>query len=201
MKKFLVFILIIFLACLLAGAYGIVHDQLTYTISNEYYTKFKFYQFSLVEDSDVTIVPDPRLAVSLVGLMATWWMGIPIGVLLGMIGFIHADAKSMFIITMKAFLITIMVAFATGLAGLAYGFLVLGEQPASAFGHWYIPDNLVDFKNFIAVGSMHNFSYLGGILGLVAGGGYSVWKRTENRKKRHYKILQATKYKGTKDAV
>ena len=30
---------------LIAGAYGILHDQITYTISPEYFTKLKFEQF------------------------------------------------------------------------------------------------------------------------------------------------------------
>lgn len=40
MKKFLMFLLTIALAPLIGGLYGILHDQLTYTISPEYYTKF-----------------------------------------------------------------------------------------------------------------------------------------------------------------
>jgi len=33
------------LGAVLAGAYGVVHDQVTYTISPEYFTKLKFAQF------------------------------------------------------------------------------------------------------------------------------------------------------------
>lgn len=49
MKKFLILILIILIAPIIGGLYGILHDQLTYTISPEYYTKFKFYQFGLMD--------------------------------------------------------------------------------------------------------------------------------------------------------
>ena len=47
MKKFLTLILIVIIAALTGGIYGAIHDQLTYTISPEYYTKFKFIQFEL----------------------------------------------------------------------------------------------------------------------------------------------------------
>lgn len=47
MNKLKVFLLIIILPTIIAGFYGILHDQLTYTISSEYFTKFKFYQFGL----------------------------------------------------------------------------------------------------------------------------------------------------------
>lgn len=166
-------ILIIGLAPIIGGLYGILHDQLTYTISPEYYTKFKFYQFGLMDLGNEAIFPNPRIEVSAVGFMATWWMGLPIGLILGLVGLVHKDNKQMFRTTLKAIIVTVIVAFATGLIGLAYGKLYLADIGVD----WWLPDNLIDTKNFIAVGSMHNFSYLGGLTGLIAGTIYSVRKR------------------------
>ena len=168
--KFLTLILIIAIAPIIGGLYGILHDQLTYTISPEYYTKFKFYQFGLMDTGNEAIFPNPRIQVSAVGFMATWWMGLPIGLILGLVGLVHKDSKQMFSVTLKAILMTIVVAFTTGLIGLAYGKFHL----ANIGVNWRFPDNLIDTKNFIAVGSMHNFSYLGGLTGLIAGIIYSV---------------------------
>lgn len=170
MKKFLTFLLIIAIAPLIGGLYGIIHDQLTYTISPEYYTKFKFYQFGLMDLGNEAIFPNPRIEVSAVGFMATWWMGLPIGIILGLVGLAHKNNKQMFRATIGAIIVTVIFAFATGLIGLAYGKLYL----ADAGVNWWLPDNLIDTKNFIAVGSMHNFSYLGGLTGLIAGTIYSV---------------------------
>ncbi|WP_321516153.1 hypothetical protein [Marinifilum fragile] len=47
MKKFLTLLLLILIASMLGGVYGMLHDQITYTISEEYYTKFKFIQFGI----------------------------------------------------------------------------------------------------------------------------------------------------------
>jgi hypothetical protein len=176
LKKLLTLILIIGLAPLIGGLYGILHDQLTYTISPEYYTKFKFYQFGLMDIGNEAIFPNPRIEVSAVGFMATWWMGLPIGLILGLVGLVHKDNKQMFRSTLKAIVVTVIVAFATGLIGLAYGKLYLADTGVD----WWLPDNLIDTKNFIAVGSMHNFSYLGGLTGLIAGTMYSI------RQKRKY---------------
>lgn len=170
MKKFLTFLLIIAIAPLIGGLYGIMHDELTYTISPEYYTKFKFYQFGLMDLGNEAIFPNPRIEVSAVGFMATWWMGLPIGIILGLVGLAHKNNKQMFRATIGAIIVTVIVVFATGLIGLAYGKLYL----ADAGVNWWLPDNLIDTKNFIAVGSMHNFSYLGGLTGLIAGTIYSV---------------------------
>lgn len=169
-KKILILILIILIAPLIGGIYGILHDQLTYSISTEYYTKFKFYQFGLVTAGKEAILNNPRFEVSIVGFMATWWMGLPIGLILGLIGLIHQNHKAMFRITMKAIFITVITAFLAGLVGLAYGKLYLAETRVS----WWLPENLIDTKKFITVGSMHNFSYLGGLFGLIAGIIYSI---------------------------
>jgi ABC-type antimicrobial peptide transport system permease subunit len=93
MKKILVFLLIIVLAPLIGGIYGILHDQFTYTISPEYYTKFKFYQFGLAYTGNEAIFPNPRVQVCIVGFRATWWMGLPIGIILGITGLFHKGHK------------------------------------------------------------------------------------------------------------
>jgi hypothetical protein len=180
MKKSLTFLLLVLVACLLAGLYGVVHDQLTYSISPEYYTKFKFYQFGLKDGGDEAIFSNPRIEVSIVGLLATWWMGIPIGLVLGLVGLIHKDWRTMFFTTSKAFVLTIVIAFATGLMGLAYGQLFLTQKAKTEFQNWYIPDNLIDFENFIKVGSMHNFSYLGGLFGLIGGLLFTIRQKRRN---------------------
>ena len=170
MKKILTLALIISLAPAIGGLYGVIHDQLTYTISPEYYTKFKFYQFGLLDIGNKAIFPNPRVEVSIVGFLATWWMGLPIGLILGLVGLIHKDSKQMLVVTMKAIVITIIIAFLTGLIGLMFGKFYLADTGVN----WWLPDNLIDKENFIAVGSMHNFSYLGGLTGLVAAIIYSV---------------------------
>jgi len=171
LRKFLILLIIFAAAPVVAGLYGILHDQITFTISPEYFTRFKFQQFQ------ISPALPYRLAVAIVGWSATWWMGIPIGFILGCVGLIHYNSKDMLTVTMKAFIVTIAIAFATGLIGLLYGEIFLANKSPEYFQNWSIPDNLADFRSFIAVGSMHNFSYLGGLTGVIAGIVYSVVRR------------------------
>lgn len=169
--------------CLVAGVYGIIHDQLTYTISPEYYTKFKFYQFGLADEGTEAIFSTPRLWVSVVGFMATWWTGVPIAIILGLVS-LHPESRSMIAMAMKGFLVTIAITFVTGMFGLYYGLTYLANQPKESFGRWFIPENLIDFKSFIAVGSMHNYSYFGGACGLFVGIAYIRWRKSMIRKRK-----------------
>ncbi len=180
MNKFLALVLILLVAPILGGIYGIVHDQITYTISSEYYTKFKFIQFGLenwglgenigTNKNPEIILENPRFGASIVGVLATWWVGMLIGIILGFIGLIHRNGKIMFNTTMKAFFLTTVIALLTGIIGLAYGKMFLTDDRPN----WFLPDNVTNPDNFIMVGSMHNFSYLGGLIGLIIGVIYSI---------------------------
>ena len=176
MEKIFTLLIILFIGCLIAGLYGVVHEQLTYAISPEYYTKFKFYQFGLASEGDEAIFHSPRLWVSVVGFMATWWVGIPAAIIVGLFS-LHPDRKSMMGMALKGFAITLGVSFFTGMYGLYQGFTYLANQPKENFGRWFIPDNLVDFRSFIAVGSMHNHDYLGGFYGLFFAVAYIGWRK------------------------
>ncbi len=170
MNKFLTLILIVLATPLIAGLYGIVHDQLTYSISPEYYTEFKFYQFGVKHYGDDSAVAFPRMAVAQVGFMATWWVGLFGGIVPGLVGLRHRDSEQMLRATVKATALMLAIAFVPGLVGLALGYLFNVDSGRS----WGIPDNLVDRTGFIAVGSMHNFSYLGGLIGLFCAVVYSI---------------------------
>lgn len=163
MQKFLTLILICISATVIGGVYGIIHDQFTYSISPEYYTKFKFFQFQLKDIGNEAIFSNPRIEVSIVGFMATWWMGFIIGFVLSIVGMVHENHFKMAKVTLNAIGIVIVITFFTGLIGLIYGKFYLAPIGVS----WWLPENLVDKENFIAVGSMHNFSYLGGLIGLI----------------------------------
>jgi hypothetical protein len=170
-------LLIVFLACpLIAGLYGILHDQFTYTLSPEYYTKFKFIMFNT----------DPgmseRMQVCVVGFLATWWTGIPIGIIISSIGLIHYDGRTMLKAGMQAIFVVMLVTMITGLIGLAYGKFSLAANTRDYFTGWFIPDDVSDLPGYISVGSMHNFSYLGGAIGLFAGAAWQVFKKKRIKK-------------------
>jgi hypothetical protein len=161
MKKFLVFILLWFGAIILAGLYGAIHDQISYTVSPEYFTKFKFRQFGLVE------LPLPeRVRAALVGFLASWWMGIPIGFMVGVVAFIHQGHRQMLKVSLWSFAIVIAFTLLFGLCGLLYGFYETRTINLADYQNWFIPDDVVHLRRFLCAGYMHNSAYLGGTLAI-----------------------------------
>jgi hypothetical protein len=161
MKKLLVYILIMVLAVVFAGLYDMLHNQISYTVSPECFTKFKFEQFGLTNSH----LPE-RLRASLVGLLAAGWMGIPIGWLVGAVGFIHEDHRQMLRVSLWSMLLVVGSTLLFGLGGLIYGFHQTAQIDPSAYDNWYIPDNVTLLRRLLCAGYMHNSSYLGGALAI-----------------------------------
>lgn len=159
MRKFGVFAGTIFISIILAGLYGIIHDQVTYSISPEYFTKFKYQQFGF----ESSWFGGHRQTVAVIGFLATWWMGLFIGIVLGFIGLIFNNHISMRKSISKAIKIVFISAVLFAVIGFFRGKYYLTSKGVN----WWIPDDLNDKDSFIVVGSIHNYSYLGGIAGLL----------------------------------
>jgi hypothetical protein len=158
MRKFATFIAFLVAAMLAAGVFGVLHDQLSYTVSSEYFTKFKFIQFHLL-DADI---PE-RVRAAEVGFLASWWMGMPLGLLTGCAGFIHPSAAQMRNALLLSLPVIMGFTLAVALAGLAYGFVQTAHLDLADYAGWFVPQGLEQPRNFICAGYMHNSAYLGGM--------------------------------------
>lgn len=171
LRKFFVLLTLTAAAAPLAGAYGALHDQLSYTVSPEYFTLFKFPMFGLAGSA----LP-PRLLASWVGFLATWWMGVLVGALVGAAGWLHAQPRRMARVSLEALLVALAVAFSAGLLGLLYGFLRTTHIRAEDYAGWYVPNHVHHLRRFLCVGYMHDASYLGAAPAVLAAWGYQ-WRR------------------------
>lgn len=172
MKKLAVFIGSVLLGVLIAALYGALHDQVTYTISPEYYTRFKYGQFGVEPEW----FGGHRPTVAVIGAWATWWMGFFISIILGLISLGFRNHKRMFTSIFKAIFLTIACTILTEIVGG-----IAGVVTASADADW-IPAEVTDKKAFYIVGFIHDFAYLGGVLGLVAGIVYVILAKRKEEK-------------------
>lgn len=166
-NKLPVVALIIGISIVIASVYGILHDQFTYTVSPEYYTKFKFIMFGLASDPEETM-EYPRLAVTLTGIIATWWVGLIIGIVFGLVSLLHKDRKAMLRSSVKAILLAIAITTVSGFAGLGYGWFTRNTDGIELY-YRYEYGAIKDIISFHITGCMHNFSYLGGAIGMLVG--------------------------------
>ncbi len=145
-----------------AGIYGMLHDQVTYTISPEYFTKLKFHQFDYADFG----FPN-RVFAAEVGFLATWWVGFVCAWFLAR-RMIPGQARP-----------EALRKISVGLA-IILGCALLSASIAFGYGLWRGPDGensawqsrlsqlgVEQGWSFIRVAYIHNASYLGGLVGLV----------------------------------
>lgn len=147
---------------LLAGIYGAAHDQITFTISPEYFTQLKFKQFSYA-DFDL----GDRVFAAAIGFLATWWVGLTMGWFLGR-RFIPNQARTSAVNDIRnAFLLVLLSGFVFGIGGYLYGYFVELNTNLSEWTFLLKYYRVANGSAFVRVAYIHNASYLGVLLGLI----------------------------------
>jgi hypothetical protein len=158
-------LLITALGAIVAGSYGAVHDQVSFTIAPEYFTRLKFQQFAWADLGWPT-----RAYVALIGFLATWWVGLIAGWVLARLGLAELWEMRGWRPVVRAFGVMLLVAVVVGLGGALVGVAVTSSGDLSHWDDWRIARNLHDVRSFVIVAYLHAGSYLGGIVGLIVAG-------------------------------
>jgi hypothetical protein len=150
------------IGALIAAGYGIVHDEVTYSISPEYFTKLKFAQFHYADFG----LPR-RVFVAEVGVLATWWVGFFAGWFMARLALPRFEPEVCARKMWTGFAMLFAIAVAGSLVGYALG-LALPQN--AELGTWLASKKMLgldDLRSFVRVAYIHNSSYLGGLCGLI----------------------------------
>lgn len=154
------------LAIFLAVLYGIANDQITVTLSPEYFSVFKRAQFwPALELAGLSQAPT-RVQDVLVGSLASWWFGGLLGIVLSVLGvagqrrplptrdYLRAIAGIM--------LFTLCLSILFGTASYMAEPVI---KPTAE--EWPFLTGIRSIRAAFAVGWWHNGAYLGGGLGTL----------------------------------
>ena len=168
MAKASLFPVLLAAGCVISGVYGALHNQISYSVSPDYFDAFKFIQFDIPEGLQ------NRIGASIVGWQASWWMGLLMGTPVLLVGLLMPDARTYLTRVLIAYAVVALTALVVGLGGLlwAYCSITASNLP----GYWY-PAGATDRVAFARAGTLHNFTYLGGFLGSITGSLYLVAER------------------------
>ncbi len=158
MAKLGVFLALLVVAIVAAGAFGALHNQISYSVGSDYFHQFKFRQFGIPPD-----LP-PRIGAAIVGWRASCWMGVVVGLppfLLGLL--LLSPARKFWSAGLRAVLAVIVTATLFSGIGLIFGFVTIDAQMAAKLP---FPESIADRVGFARAGVMHDASYLGGFLGI-----------------------------------
>ncbi len=138
-----------------------MHNQISFSVSAEYFTKFKFEQFNIAPHFY------DRFGAAFVGWQASWWMGIAIGFFLIPAGMLVRDTRGYIVAVLRSFLVVLCTTMITGLTALCIAYLVIHTDPSDAFV--FRNATIADAASFRRAVTMHNFSYIGGLFGIISG--------------------------------
>lgn len=162
MKVTLIFIkviLIIVFSTIIACIFGVVHNQISFTVSNEFFEDFLFGNFGVNQWG----IESKRTQASIVGILGTYWLGLILGTVYAII-FLFLKTSNNFKHTIKAILINLgIAAIGSFICYLIALFFPLEKSPV------FIDFGTQNPKNYLEAAFMHEGSYIGGMIGLIVG--------------------------------
>ena len=159
MGKFPTFLMLLAVSVLAAGLYGMLHNQLSYSVGSAYFHQLKFPQFGIAAEHW------DRWGAALVGWKASWWMGLLIGLPAFGLGMLWiGQPQHLLGAGLGAIGIVLMVALFCAMLGLLLGMAV---DPQALADHVAMPAGIASPDGFLRAALMHEGSYLGGALGLL----------------------------------
>ena len=152
-------LIIILFSVIIASIFGAIHNQLSYSVSNEFFENFLFGNFGTNEWN----LNDKRIEASLVGILGTYWVGFLLGIIYAVI-FFFINTENNFKFIFKAISLNILLALIGSIIGYFIGFLIPWEDS----GIW-MEFGTQNSQKYVQANFMHSGAYYGGILGLIFG--------------------------------
>jgi hypothetical protein len=159
---------------LIAGFYGIVHDQITFEIGPEYFIEFKFQQFFYLPKTQ----PE-WLIVAEIGFLATWWVGFFAGWFMGRLTIPHLPLKTAAKQSLQGVLVMMLTAIFFAMVAFAWAPTCQEDPRMENWDGMFAGREVIDIVAFAQVGYVHNASYLGGLVGLIVALTWMKWRRKD----------------------
>lgn len=151
-------ILIIISTTLIASIFGMLHNQISYTISDEFFKDFLFGKFGI---SDWNI-KNNRIEASIIGILGSYWMGFYVGIIYAVIFlFLKTDnnLKNIF----KAIFINVFITVLGSLSGYLIAHFFISVENSDVWMEFGTQNP----QKYMEALYMNTGSYYGGILGLI----------------------------------
>lgn len=159
MGRIAVFAFLCFAAVIAASLFGALHNQVSFSIGASYFYDVKFTQFQIDR-----ALP-PRVGAALVGVLASWWMGLLMGLPAFLLGLWKIQGtRRYFQVGVKSITAGLLSAAAGASCGLAYGAIT---DLNALVARLPFLDAFSDPAGFARAALMHDASYIGGGLGAL----------------------------------
>jgi len=166
-------ILIIIFSTIVASLFGAIHNQISYSVSSEFFKNFLFGIFGTNEWN----IKNERLEASIVGVIGSYWVGVILGIIYTII-FLFMKTENNLNNIKNAILINIGFAFLGSLIAYLIAKFFIKFEDSGVF---------IDFgtqnpQNYLEAAFMNTGSYFGGVVGIIIGIIYLLKKNQSTEK-------------------
>lgn len=148
---FALILFFILAAPVISGCFGAIYDMLVFTLAPEFFTEYRFPQF------EISGKMTPIVGAAIIGFANSWHIGIPIGIILGCLSYMHRSIQKTYRYMVVSYVIAIVTAIVFATIGLI---LMKGQLSENVF----IGDQALKRTVEIIV-NMNNFTQAGALIG------------------------------------
>lgn len=147
---------IIISTLIVAISYGIIHDMITAHLCVEYFT---------IGHPKIIESESPVLLALIWGIIATWWVGLPMGLLIAGFSQLGKKPKLEYREVMKLIIRLILMMFGIALFAGVVGYFLTELNVIHLVSRLAEQMDSTNHSKFLATGWAHTSSYLSGIIG------------------------------------
>jgi len=149
---FALILFFIVIAPVISGCFGAVYDMIVFTLAPEFFTEYRFPQFEISHNMR------PIVGAAIIGFANSWKIGIPIGIILGALSYMHRSIQK----TYKYMIISYFIAIVTAIAFAAVGLILMKNQLTENI---LIGTDKVLQRTVEIIVNMNNFTQAGALIG------------------------------------
>lgn len=171
-KKISALLIIIFITANIVVLYGFLLNIVTYHISEEFYTKYLFYEFYILSDYEREFSGNIYLALLWISFLSNIVFSIILSLILGLIGFFFKTGKTMLSNVLKSVFLVLLITILFNILGYVLSLVFPGDR----LSFYQYPFTLLDRVNFNIANWINLFGYIGLAVGTLIAIAYLIKK-------------------------
>jgi hypothetical protein len=149
---FALILFFIVIAPVISGCFGAVYDMIVFTLAPDFFTEYRFPQF------EISGKMTPIVGAAIIGFSNSWHIGIPIGIILGAMSYMHRSIQK----TYKYMITSYLIAIVTAIIFATIGLVLMKNQLSNNI---FIGTDKALQRTVEIIVNMNNFTQAGALIG------------------------------------
>jgi hypothetical protein len=159
---FALILFFIVIAPIISGCFGAIYDMIIFTMAPEFFTEYRF------PDYEISHKMKPIVGAAIIGFSNSWGIGIPIGIILGSIAYMHRSIQK----TYRYMIISYSIAIVTAIVFATVGLIMIKDQLTE---NVYIGTDKALQSTVEIIVNMNNYTKAGALIGTALACSWQVY--------------------------